>query len=119
MKPVTLKPIEIGYGDEKIVIRPRMMSVAEQDELTAQFADISDTDTDKYQKEFEICRDALDAFSAQPAAQLVKEKGEYKRVPIEGGLTKHFADRSIEAERVVREAYQLVLLQQRPESRFI
>ena len=119
MKPVTLKPIEIGYGDEKIVLYPRMFSVAEQQEVADRLTDVADTDTEKYQKEFEICRDALDEFSDKPAAKLVKAKGEFKHEPIGGGLKTHFAVRTLENERVVREAYQLFLVQTRPESRFL
>lgn len=119
MKPVTLKPIEIGYGDEKIVLFPRMFSVAEQQEVSDKLTDVADTDTGKYQKEFEICRAALDEFSASPAAKLVKVKGEFKHEPVDGGLNAHFATRTDENERIVREAYQLYINQARPDSRFL
>lgn len=119
MKPVTLKPIEIGYGKDKIVIFPRMISVAEQEDVQSKFTDIADTDTEKYQKEFEICRNAIDEFSERTVCRLEKDKGEYQHLVIEGGATAHFADRTTENERVVREAYQLMLGQMRPESRFL
>lgn len=119
MKQVDLKSFEVGFGENKVIVHPRMISVAEQDEVQSRFNDIADTDTEKYQKQFEICREALDTFSSQPAERLIKEKGEFKRVAIEGGLNQHFAERTPENERIVREAYQLVLAQMRPESRFI
>lgn len=119
MKSQPLKSIEIGYGEEKVIIHPGMISVAEQDDVQQRLNDVADTDTEKYQKEFEICREALEEFSAQPAEKLIKEKGEYKRVPLEGGLTKHFAERTVENERVVRGAYQLFLQQLQPEARFL
>jgi len=119
MKPQSLKTIEIGFGDNKVRIHPRIISVAEQDEIQNRFNDIADTDTQKYQLEFEICREALDTFSAAPAEKLVKEKGEYKAVPIEGGLTAHFAERTPENERTVRSAYQLFLTQLQPSAIFL
>ncbi len=114
-----MKTLEIGFGENKIVIQPRMASVAETDDIARQLNDIAETDTEKYQKEFEICRAALDEWSAQPAEKLEKIKGEYKRVPLEGGLAAHFAIRNDENERVVRDAYQIVISQMRPESRFL
>lgn len=114
-----MKSFEIGYGDDKVIIHPKLVTVAESEDVQRKLNDITDTDTEKYQKEFEICRGALDAFSAKPAEKLVKEKGEYKRVPIEGGLTAHFATRTVESERIVREAYQIVMALQRPDSRFL
>lgn len=114
-----MKPLEIGYGENKIIIYPKMISVAEQDDFQQQLNDLADTDTEKYKKEFEICRAALESMSEKPAEKLVKEKGEFKKVKIEGGLSAHFLERTIENERVVRDAYQIVLSQMRPESRFL
>ena len=117
MKPIELKPIEIGYGDSKYIFYPRMISVAEQEEVTNRFNDISDS-FEKFQKEFEICREAVEAFSAKPCERLVKEKGEFKKEPVES-LQTEFAERSATGERIIREVYQLYLVQMRPESRFI
>lgn len=119
MKQNSLKTIVIGFGDNKVHIHPRMISVAEQDDIQNRFNDIADTDTDKYQKEFEICREALETFSSKPAEKLVKEKGEYKAVPLDGGLAAHFAERTPENERTVRSAYQLLLQQMQPEASFL
>ena len=119
MKPVTLKSIEIGYGDDKVIIHPRMASVAEVDEVQRSLNDVADTDTEKYQKEFCICRDAIESFSASPPERLEKVKGEFKRFPLDGGLAARFAERTVENERIIREAYQLILVQCRPESRFL
>lgn len=119
MKPINLKPIEVGYGDEKVIIHPRMISVAEQNSVHEQLTDIADTDTEKYQKEFQILRDALDEFSAQPAERLEKVKGEFKRLPIEGGLAAHFANRTNESERIVRKAYELFVEQLSPDGSFM
>ena len=114
-----MKPFEIGYGEDKVVIHPRLATVAEVDDVQRQLNDISDSDTEKYNLEFQICRDALDAWSKVPAEKLVKDKGEYKRVKIEGGLKAHYAERTPENERIVREAYQIVCTQFRPDSRFV
>lgn len=118
MKPVKLKTIEVGYGDERILIHPRLISVAEQNSVHEQLTDVADTDTEKYQKEFEILRDALDSFAAQPAERLEKIKGEFKRFPIEGGLAKLYAMRTNENERVIRKAYELFVEQLSPEANF-
>lgn len=116
MKKQTLKPIEIGYGEEKIIFYPRMISVAEQDEIQARLNDIADNDTEKYQLEYEICREALETFADKAAERLEKEKGEFKRLPLEPD---YFAARTPQSERIVRVAYQLFLSQLQPDARFL
>lgn len=118
MKPIKLKKFEVGFGDERIVFSPRMISVAEQNSVHEQLSDIAATDTDKYQKEFEVLRDALDDFAAEPTERLEKIKGEFKRLPIEGGLKTYFAERNLVNERIVRRAYELFIEQLSPESSF-
>lgn len=126
IKANTLKPIEVGYGDSKVIFFMRMVSIAEQDEVEQKFNDISDTDTEKWQKEFQICRDCLGAFSSEMPQRLEKEKGEFVRVPlVENAATptdaidKFFKERTIENERVVRDAYRLFKAQLSPDSRFL
>ena len=114
-----MKPFEIGYGDEKVIIYPKMASIAQTDDFSRQLSDVSDSDESKYDTEFAIYKTALDEFSAKPAEKIVREKGEPKRVPLEGGITSHFANRTPEAERIVREAYGIVLGQMRPASSFL
>jgi len=114
-----MKSFEIGYGDDKVIIHPRMASIAEVEETQRQLNELAEDSADKYQREFELCRDALDSWSKSPAEKLVKEKGEFKPVKIEGGLKAHYAERSPENERCVREAYQIVCTQFRPDSRFV
>lgn len=116
MKKHSLKPIEIGYGEEKIIFYPRLITVAEQDEIQARLNDVADTDTDKYQKEYEICREALENFASSPAEILVKEKGEFKKVSLEAD---YFTERTPQTERIIRSAYQLFLGQLQPDYRFL
>lgn len=114
-----LKSFEIGYGDNKIRIHPKMVSVETADEFQRQLNDIADSDSDKNEKEFQICRAAIDAFSDRPAEKLVSDKGASKAVAIEGGLTAHFPARTPESDRIVRNAYQIIQSQFMPDSRFI
>lgn len=114
-----MKSFEIGYGDEKIIIHPKMGSIAQTDEIDRQLLDVSDSDESKHDVEFEIFKQALDTFSAKPAEKIIREKGVPKRVPIEGGIAAHFTTRTAESERIVREAYSIVVAQMRPSSSFL
>ena len=114
-----MKPFEIGYGEDKVIIYPKMASIEQTDNFSRDLSDVSDTDESKYDTEFSIYKTALDTFSAKPAEKVVKEKGVTKRVPLEGGLSAHFGVRTPEAERIVREAYQIVVGQMRPASSFL
>ena len=126
IKPNTLKPIEIGFGDSKVIFFLRMISVAEEDAVQQKFNDIADSDTEKWQKLFDVCRDALGEFSTDMPQRLEKEKGEFKRVPlVENAETPtdaidiYFKERSIENERVIRDAYLLFKSQLGSDSRFL
>jgi hypothetical protein len=114
-----MKSFDIGYTEDKVRIHPRMASVAEVEDYQQQFNDVADNDTEKYQKYFDICKSAIEDFSAKPAEQLVKEKGEFKAVALSGGISGHFEKRTPENERIVRDAYKLIIAQMSPESAFI
>lgn len=120
-----LKPIEVGYGDDKVIFYPASMSVAQENELDQQFNEIADSDIEKYQKEFDICKMALGEFSDQMPVKLVKEKGEFKKVPLNDKQTaveaikEFFAERTVENERIIRLAYGMLKSQQNPEVRFL
>lgn len=124
IKPNKLKPIEIGFGESKIIIYPRMASIAEENDVQERFNEIADADHEKWQKQYEICREALGEFSEEMPATLVKEKGEYKPVKLEGNtptdaLNKFFAERTVENERTVRDAFWLIKSQWSSDSRFL
>lgn len=126
IKANTLKPIEIGFGDSKVIFYLRMISVAEEDSISQRFNDIADADTDKWQKQFEICRDALGEFSTEMPQQLEKERAEFKHVPLvekaetpSAAINAFFKQRTIENERVIRDAYALFKQQLSSESRFL
>lgn len=119
-----LKPIEIGYGENKVIFYLRMISIAEEDTVSRKFSDLTDS-TEKYQKEFEICKEALGEFSVRVPQRLEKEKGELKRVPLTnddtatGAIDAYFAERTAENERIVRDAYFLFKRLLAPEGRFL
>lgn len=126
IKPNSIKPIEIGFGDSKVIFHLRMISVAEEDAVQQKFNDIADSDTEKWQKQFEICRDALGEFSIEMPQRLEKEKAEFKRVPLvekaetpQAAIDQFFKERTIENERVVRDAYWLFKSQLASDSRFL
>lgn len=114
-----MKSFEIGYGEDKVVIHPKMASIAQTDDVSRQLSDLSDSDESKYDAEFDILKTALDTFSAKPAEKIVKEKGVAKRVPLEGGITSYYSVRTAENERIVRDAYNIVVGQMRPISSFL
>lgn len=125
MKQNKLKPIEIGFGDDKVIFHLRMISVAEEDSVQQRFNDVAD-DFDKWQKEFEICRDAICEFSIEMPERLEKENGEFKKVALvedtltpEEAIGKFFAERTVENERVIRDAFWLFKRQLAPEARFL
>lgn len=68
-----LKPIEIGYDDDKIIFYLASISIAQEDELNEGFNGISDFDIEKYQKEFSLCKTALGEFSDKLPVKLVKK----------------------------------------------
>ena len=114
-----MKSFDIGYDNDKVRIHPRMASVAEVEDYQQQINDVADGDLEKYQKYFDICKAAIDDFSAKPAEKLVKEKGELKAVALEGGITASFEKRTPHAERIVRDAYQLIVRMMNPSTDFI
>ena len=126
IKSSKLKPVEIGFGESKVVFFMRMISVAEQDSIEMQFNDISDADTDRWQKEFEICRTALGEYSSEMPKRLEKEKGETLHVDLienaespTAAIDAFFKERTAENERVIRDAYQVFKRQLSPEYRFL
>lgn len=126
IKPNKLKPIEIGYGESKVIFYLRMISVAEESELTDRFTAIADADFEKWQKQFDVCKNALGEFSEQMPERLEKEKGEFKKVPLvdiaetpTAAIDQFFKERTIENERVIRDAYWLFKSQLASESRFL
>lgn len=126
MKPAELKPFKVGYGDEMIAFYPRMASDAELDEVNLRFAEISDSDDQKYQKLFDIRIEAIAEFSAKPPQKIVKEKGEVKYVDLVkdaesalDALRRYFGSRTPEAEKIVRAAYNGFVNQMTPEVDFL
>ncbi len=126
LKPTQLKSFKVGFGEDQVVFHPRMTTIAEFDDIQQKLNDIKDSDEEKYQKQFDICIEALADWSSEAPQKLVKEKGEFKRVdlvenaesPLDA-MKRFFAERSAENERVIREAYQLYLIQMRPTSDFL
>lgn len=126
MQTSKLKPIEIGYGDEKVIFHQRMISVAEEEEWNGKFNDLADVEEGKHEKQFQLCKDALAEFAAEMPEKLVKVKGETQRVPLlenaesaQAAIESYFAERTAENERVIRDAYFLHKRQLSPDSRFL
>ncbi len=119
-----LKPIEIGYGDEKVIFHLRMISIAEEETISRKFADLADS-TEKYQKEFEICKEALGEFSISMPQRLEKVKGEFVKKPLAeaetaaGAIDTFFKERTPEKERIVRDAYFMFKRLLSPDGRFL
>lgn len=126
IKPNTLKPIETGFGESKVIFHLRMISLAEQSAIELRFNDIADSDTEKWQKQFEITRSALGEFSSEMPQRLEKEHGEFVKKPLVEeaetptvAIDKFFAERTIENERVLNDAYLLFRSQLSPSARFL
>lgn len=121
-----LKPIEIGYEDRKFVFHLRMVSVAEESDYDQRFADIAESDPNKYDREFQLCKQALGEFSIGAPEKVITEKGKPKRVPIDSkaesslaAIEKAFAERTPENERLIRRAYSIFKSQLDPDIRFL
>lgn len=122
-----LKSIVVGFGgDEEVVFHPRAISLAEQEDVSMKFSDISDSDDEKSQKEFDLCKQAVAEWSEKIPQKLIREKGEVKFVDLVenpesslDAIERYFGERTNENERVIREAYFLILGQQKPNSRFL
>src|SRR5688572_10900802 len=110
-----LKPIEIGY-EKKYTFHPTMISIAEENELNQQFLDSSDNGTQDYQREYEICRDALGKYCA-PATVESNCKGKITEKEI--NVAEEFKERTPENERIVRDTYLLWKEQLAPTARFL
>lgn len=126
MKANSLKPIESGYGDDKVIFFLRMISIAEEDEYNVKFNDISDSDSEKYPKTFAILKEALGEFSTEMPVKLEKVKGEFVRVPLvkdaqtpAEAINAAFNQRTIENERTVLSVYNRFKNQLSPETRFL
>lgn len=111
MKPVTLKPFKVGYDEEKIAFYPRMMTEAEMEEVQQSLVKANDSD-DKFQKRFEIFKDAIADWSDKAPQKVVKVKGEVQYVPlvenaetIKDAIERFFDKRTAETEKVIRAAF--------------
>lgn len=126
MKSTKLKPFKIGYGDEMVAFYLRMPSSAELDEVSRRISEASVNSDEKYQKLFEIKREALAEFSEEIPKKAVKEKGEAKYIdlvenpqsPLDA-LTRYFDRRLPESERVIAGAYNTFLAQIEPDGSFL
>lgn len=110
IKARNLKPIKAGYDDDKIAVYPRAVSRAELDSVELALAEAGADTVEKYQKAFEIKRQAIADWSSEMPATVTVEKGESKLVPIGKGDIAHevntyFAARTIENEHVVHRIY--------------
>lgn len=120
-----MKPIEIGFDNNKVVFYPRMISVAEEDALTRKLRDAADEEVDRYKNEYEICREALGEYSEKMPERFEEKQGEITRVPLTDAATPaqaiadFFKERTPENERIVRDAYYLFREQLRPSARFL
>lgn len=125
LKTRKLKPIKAGYDDNKLAIYPRTVSRAELDDVEQQLAEASAETVDKYQKAFEIKRQAIGDWSDGMPAEIVRDKGEDTLVPIGEGkdiasaVNAYFADRSIEAEHIVNAIYGAFITLQVPSVDFL
>lgn len=119
-----MKPIEIGYEERKFIFYPRMMSVAEEAAHDVKFADVAETDTEKFSKQFDLCKEFLGEFSEKVPDELVKKKGELVKTPLGDGtpfeaINKVFTERTAENERIIRRLYSLYKSQLDPDFRFL
>ncbi|HEX8289828.1 MAG TPA: hypothetical protein VF556_17735 [Pyrinomonadaceae bacterium] len=80
---------EVGFRNNKTRFDLRMISIAEEEEIRLKFTDIADSDSEKEEKEYEICLEALTKFS----------------VKLESGFRTKFSDRTVTNERIIRAAY--------------
>lgn len=107
-KPTTEKAdisFEVGYGKEKTRFDLRMISVAEEEEISEEFtesADISDK-SEKTEKEYWVCKNALYRFADKNAAHL---------------KTSIFDTYNTKNERIIRRAYLMFKNGLEPESSF-
>lgn len=125
MKHEELKPFAIGYKN-KIVIYPRMAGWKEESEFNQRFADISETDDRRFEKEFKLCLEAIAAFSAKMPERIIQAddgSGE-RQEPLEGdsfldALTKEFPEATAANERIARRAYMYIKSQWEPDVDFV
>lgn len=82
---------EVGYKNDKTRFNLRLISVAEETETTQKLNDLADNDVEKAGKEYNICLDALCAFSHAPEDA--------------AALRERFADFNVRNERIVRGAF--------------
>ena len=125
-KPRKLKPIKIGFDDQKVAFFPRSVSQAEYDDVELALSEAKAETVDKYQRIFEIKRTAIADWSAEMPQEIVKEKGENKLVPIGeksesfgDAINRFFAHRTVENERVINQAYTAYVSMQQPEIDFL
>lgn len=116
-KQDTLKEVVFGYN-EKVIIKPRMISSADEDDYSRQFQDIAESD-DKEKQEFKIIKQFLIDVSAEMPEKLVKEsddQGRESKKPVRKPLIEnaetiadaiqnYFAEYSVENFRVVSALY--------------
>ena len=124
MKSDELKPIEVGYGEDKVIFHCRMITVAEEETYDQKFNDIADSDSEKYAKQYDVCRSALGEFSSAPPEKWVKAKGEKKKEALPGetptsAIDAYFKERTAKNERIIRTAFRLFKAQLDPDVSFL
>lgn len=116
-----LRPIEVGYRDEKLVFHLKMISVEQEDAILQRFAEVSDKDTERFTKRFEIYKDAV----AEAACEMPVLTKNGKSAPLakEGtpaaAILEHFRERNTENERIIRAAYVLFRSELEPDASFL
>jgi hypothetical protein len=94
---------EVGFKGEKTRLNLRMISVSEEMEFSQKLNDISDSDEQKSEKEFEICLDALvDCYDGD--GKFLREK---------------FSAFNVKNERIVRAAFNQFRASLQPEISFL
>jgi hypothetical protein len=125
MKSNSLKPIEVGYGNERVIIFPRMCSVSEQEEFDLRFTEIG-AGSEKHAQEFALCKAILAEISLEVPQKSVKEITGWKKSPLvenaetpAEAINVYFAEMSMESERIVRTLYRLYTSSLQPDASFL
>lgn len=72
MNPETIS-ISVGYGNDRPTLHLRMITMAEEQDFLNRYTDIADLPpAQKAEKEFQICVDALKAWSEMPTKKVEK-----------------------------------------------
>lgn len=124
IKARKLKPIKAGYDDNRIAFFPRTISRAELDAVDHELSEANAETVGKYQKSFEIKRQAIGDWSEGMPGEIVTVKGENQIKPLGEGdipsaVNKAFADRTTENEHVINSVYQAFVAMQVPDIDFL